>query len=123
MHNKSLLEAQRAQQGPERQCPQPESIAQMAQEGVNLAFVDEGSGVAAVAESNALLPLPLPPTGPLQQHGCKRARLHPVQRHQTRSRGQRPLPLPLPHNIDWWGGSRQYLRTSLGLPQLTDSYF
>ena len=58
-----------AWQVPERQRPQPEPIAQMVQEGVNLVFVIKVPGAAAVVESNTLLPPPPPPTGPLQQHG------------------------------------------------------
>ena len=50
----------------------------MVQEGVDLAFVDKETGTAAVVESNTLLLPPPPPTGPLQQHSCERARLHPA---------------------------------------------
>ena len=35
----------------------------MAQEGIDLVFVVKGFGAAAIVESNALLPPPLPPTG------------------------------------------------------------
>ncbi len=40
--------------------------------------VFKGSGAAAIIESNTLLPPPLPSTGPLQQHSCKRMRLRPA---------------------------------------------
>ena len=79
----------------------------MVQEGVDLTFVVKGARAATVVESDALLPPPPLPTGPLQQHhGREHARLHPrMQRASDKKHGttQRPLPLPLPHNIDWYG--------------------
>ena len=64
----------------------------MVQGGVNLAFVIEGAGADVVVESNALPP----PTGPLQQHGCERARLCPAQAVGIGGEAQDNVPSPFP---------------------------
>ena len=94
----------------------------MVQEGIDLAFVVKGAKVAAVVESNALLLPPPPPTGPLQQHGCERARLHPTHRErQTRSAGQRPpLPSLSPTILIGGGVANNVVRSLLSLPQLIE---
>ena len=75
-------------------------MAQMVQEGADLAFVIEGAGVAAVIESIALLLPPPPPAGPLQQHGCERATLCPAHaagfRREARDNAPSPPPSPSP---------------------------
>ena len=118
-------EAQRAWRVPTRQRPQPEPIAQIVQEGVDLVLVIKGAGVAAVVESNALLPPPPSPTGPLQQHGHERLRLrlaHAVGVGREAQDNAPSLPPP-PPKIYRWGGNQQCPRSLLGIPQLIDSIF
>ena len=51
-----------------------------------------------IVESDALLPLPPPPTGPQQQHGCERARLCPAHAVGVgwEARDNPPFPAPTP---------------------------
>jgi hypothetical protein len=73
-----------------------------------LPLLSKELGRDVVVESNALPP----PTGPLQQHGCERARLCPAQAvgigGEAQDNAPSPFPPPSPFPTILIGGGLQY---------------